>query len=255
MIRKGYQKGQNFISISKKTQNDLHSFLDAEPRISKVVYNGLNQNFNAGNVSQCRKELGKKFKIDMNSGYILHVGGNQFYKNRKGVIKIFNSWRETFNHNFPLIMIGPEPTNALLTLQEKSKYKDDIHFFSNVIDEDLKLAYQGATVFLFPSLEEGFGWPIAEAMASGCPVITTGEAPMNEVGADACFYIPRLVANESLSWQKNAAQVLNSVVELSEIDRQAIIKKGIENSKRFNTQKNLNNIELVYKQILNSYKE
>ena len=251
MIRKGYQKAENFISISHNTQKDLHLLLKTQPRISEVIYNGLNQNFNPGNVAASRKELGKKNQIAINRGYILHVGGNQFYKNRKGVIRIFNAWREIASLNIPLIMIGPEPTQNLIDLRDQSKYQSDIHFLSNVSDEDLRMAYQGANVFLFPSLEEGFGWPIAEAMASGCPVITTGKPPMNEVGADACFYLD--AENNNKDWEKNSAQLLNKVVELSKDERENIINKGIENAKRFCAQKALAKIELVYKQILNSY--
>lgn len=255
MIRKGYQKAENFISISKKTQSDLHSLLDDQPRISKVIYNGLNQNFYPGDSLACRKQLGRKIKLNLNSGYILHVGGNQFYKNRRGVIRIYEAWRERYTHNTPLIMIGPEPTAELLAIRNKSIYHYNIHFLTNVSDEDLKCAYRGANVFLFPSLEEGFGWPIAEAMASGCPVITTGEPPMNEVGADVCFYIPRLKFKEDESWVKNGAKVLNKVLELPVREREAVIKMGLENSKRFSAQETLTNIESVYKQILKSYKQ
>jgi glycosyltransferase involved in cell wall biosynthesis len=74
---------------------------------------------------------------------------------------------------------------------ESSPYKADIHWLSGIDDEHVAHAYSGAAVFLFPSLGEGFGWPIAEAMASGCPVVTTDEAPMTEVAGEAGFLIPR----------------------------------------------------------------
>ena len=73
-----------------------------------------------------------------------------------------------------------------------------------VEDDILVSAYQGACFLIFPSLMEGFGWPVVEAMASGCPVITTGEPPMNEVGGDAAIYISRCPSpSERSSWRRN----------------------------------------------------
>ena len=86
-------------------------------------------------------------------------------------------------------MIGEEPSNELTNLHQKSIFKEDIHFITNLSDKYINNAYSGAICLLFPSLDEGFGWPIIEAMASGCPVITTNRAPMNEIGGRAAFYI------------------------------------------------------------------
>ncbi len=256
IIRNGYQKGENFICVSKKTKKDLLQFLEATPKISRVVYNGLNQNFKPGNKKEIRSELSLKFKIDLNEGYILHVGGNQFYKNRKGVLKIYDAWRQFYNLNLPLIMIGSNPNEELMKINEESKYKDSIHFITNVGDEDLKSFYQGASLFLFPSIDEGFGWPIAEAMASGCPVVTTGEAPMNEVGGDFGKYIPRMPENKLLidSWAKYCAKILNEVFELSCKERKQLIDLGIQYAKRFDPEIALENIETIYKEVYCSYR-
>lgn len=59
----------------------------------------------------------------------------------------------------------------------------------DVSNEQLRALYSRAEALLFPSLAEGFGWPIAEAQACGCPVVTTGRAPMTEVGGEAAIYI------------------------------------------------------------------
>lgn len=251
-IRKGYKKGKNFISISYNTRKDLHWFLSFSPKISEVVYNGLNQNFKPGNQMISREELKREWKIELENGFILHVGGNQFYKNRKGVIKIYDAWRKNTNVNLPLLMIGPEPNKELKATRKAAKYLNDIYFLSNIPDELLQNTYRAATVLLFPSLEEGFGWPIAEAMASGCPVITTGRAPMTEVGDDSCFYIHRMPAEAQLQekWIKDCADDLEKVINLSKLERNKIIDAGIENAKRFNTQKSIENIEAVYKKIL-----
>lgn len=255
MIRNGYRNGRNFISISKKTQSDLHRFLDKKPELSEMVYNGLNQDFKPASVSQSRQILGDYFQLNLTFGYILHIGGNQFYKNRNGVVKIYDAWRKSSNQKIPLLMIGPKPSKELENLKKHSAFSADIHLFSNVPDYILKVAYQGASVLLYPSLEEGFGWPIAEAMASGCPVITTAGAPMNEVANGSCFYIPRMpgIKQASEIWAKFSAQVLNRLLELSEEERQNLIKSGVENAKRFDTHRAIEQIEVVYTKILKAY--
>jgi glycosyltransferase involved in cell wall biosynthesis len=117
----------------------------------------------------------------------------------------------------------------------------------------VRLAYAGATVFLFPSLAEGFGWPIAEAMASGCPVITTQEAPMTEVGAAAAFYLPRRPATgTAAAWASAGAHVVQQVVALSTAERQAVVAAGLANARRFEPAVALDQMETIYKAILAS---
>ncbi|MEK6481685.1 glycosyltransferase family 1 protein [Catalinimonas sp. 4WD22] len=252
MIRYGFRKGRNFISVSNKTKQDLHQFLSLPPLISELVYNGLNQSFAPQDPMQARSVLSTKLGINLHQGFILHVGGNQWYKNRKGVIDIYNTWREKSQKDLPLLMIGKIPDAELQRSYNLSPYNKYIHLLTSVDDELLKKAYAGASVLLFPSLAEGFGWPIAEAMACGCPVITIGEAPMTEVGGGAAFYIEKRTDKNSLSWALKASAVMDRVLRLSETERQDVIEKGIINTKRFDTKEALDQIEAIYIHILQS---
>lgn len=257
LIRWGYSKGRNFISVSKITRQELHNLLPLSPDSSEVIYNGLNQPFVPQPISKMRSEFSKFLNLEVEKGYILHVGGNQWYKNRNGILEIYNALRENSETSLPLILIGSEPSNALLDLQKKSQFSHDIHFISQVPDDMVRKAYAGASVFLFPSLAEGFGWPIAEAMASGCPVITTNEAPMTEVADAAGYYIEKRPSDDSkvLEWSLKAAKTLNQVINLSAIDREQAIIKGLENAKRFDQNKALDSIEKAYKNILINWKK
>ncbi|MBA4058378.1 MAG: mannosyl transferase, partial [Marivirga sp.] len=191
LIRRGFSSGKHFISVSEKTRQDLHRYLTGTPLSSDVVYNGFHQSFILHEVMSARNLFGKRVNLDLKAGYILHVGGNLWYKNRKGVIDIYDALRAGGKHHLPLLLIGEQPSQELLDRSNNSEFKSDIFWLGGIEDEFVKLAYSGASVFLFPSLGEGFGWPIAEAMASGCPVITTDEAPMTEVAGKAGFLIPR----------------------------------------------------------------
>lgn len=250
-IRRGYQQGQNFISVSKKTQEDLHVMLGKMPALSKVVYNGLNQEFKPSDVEAAKKFIFKESGIDVSNGYLLHVGGNQWYKNRTGVVEIYNAWRSKYQKSLPLLLIGAEANITLLAEYNGSPYKKDIYLLTGKSDTFVKQAYCGASVFLFPSLAEGFGWPIAEAMASGCIVITTNEVPMTEVGGNAAYYIPRKsYPSNDRTWGNEAAEVVNKVLNLSTSERSQVIVSGFENAKRFNSQKSLESIENIYKSLI-----
>jgi len=251
LIRKGYSVANNFISVSNKTQQDLHRFLGRTPSISRVVYNGLNKNFKVIEQEKARQILADQTGISLSNGYILHVGGNQWYKNRIGVVKIYSAWRAAYNNPVPLLLIGEAPSLALKQEIERSAYREDVFTLSNISDEYINAAYSGAVVLLFPSIAEGFGWPIAEAMECGCPVITTGEAPMTEVGGDAAVYIPvmPLKAIDIIQWASAAAVALQKI-NLLGIDRSEIIEKGLVNSLRFNTNKAINEIEKAICEVL-----
>ncbi|MFD2934220.1 glycosyltransferase [Spirosoma flavum] len=251
-IRRGYSKGKRFIYTSRKTQEDLHRFLPQPPLTSEVVYNYLNQSFVPSDVAGSRRLLGSRFGLDLAAGYLLHVGGNIWYKNRLGVIDIYDAWRSTDEVKLPLLLIGEVPDSNLIKRQELSPFKTDIHFFSGIEDEFVRLAYAGASVFIFPSLAEGFGWPIAEAMASGCPVITTDEAPMTEVAGKAGFLIPRRPHAPSKVdvWATEAAKVVKKVLRLSPAEYEEVIQSGLKNSERFDQKKTLDRIEQIYQKIV-----
>jgi len=169
-----------------------------------------------------------------------------------GVIEVYNAWRSGGRGEIPLLLIGNVPDKKILDAYSRSPYKSEIHFLSGMDDEFVRLAYCGASALLFPSLEEGFGWPIAEAMASGCPVITTGEAPMTEVAGSAGFLIPRRPQrpDESIQWAEHAALVLDHVLNLSQSELKQVREEGFENARRFDTHMALDNIMNIYQDIL-----
>ncbi|PHS01098.1 MAG: mannosyl transferase [Leeuwenhoekiella sp.] len=249
-IRWGYRQGSCFICISEKTRQDLQVFLQHTPRISKVVYNGFNQQFNPGNPVEVRKDLGLTLNIDLSSGYILHVGGNQFYKNRLGVLELYEAYSAQNPDAAPLLLVGTAPNENLLAFQKTMDSRARVHFCTGFSDEQVRMAYQGALVLLYPSLEEGFGWPIAEAQASGCPVITTAAAPMNEVGGEAAWYIPRRKHQDQEEFITTGVARLEMLLDLNDRERLNLVEAGIQNAKRFNTPQTLDKITLIYKQIV-----
>ena len=251
-IQKGFSTGKHFIAISKKTKSDLRLFHEGKIENCAVCYNGFNRAFNPIETNKARSILSEYINKDLTNGYFLHVGGNQFYKNRKGVIEIYTAWRTTHKRKIPLLLVGANPSEELITTQQKNTFKNDIHFITDFSDELMNEAYSGAICLLFPSLDEGFGWPIIEAMACGCIVITTNKQPMIEVAGDAGIFIPRKPSK--LSWINNWAEIaavqLDTVVQFSEAEKLNYINKGFQQASLFNAENSLQKIESFYLNII-----
>ena len=247
LILNGFRKASNFISISKNTQKELGGFLNKKPIINAQIYNAIDEKFKIGSINAARITIGEQINRDVSKGYILHIGSNTFYKNRNGVLNIYNQWRKLSEKETPLIMIGSAPTTAMLRLREESPYSEDIHFLTRVEDTILIQAYQGATVFIFPSLLEGFGFPIIEAMACGCPVITTDKAPMNEIGGEAATYI---TSTSKKTIVNKGALAIETVLNYSKETREELIKKSLLNAKKYQDETFINDIENIYLEIM-----
>jgi glycosyltransferase involved in cell wall biosynthesis len=252
-IRRGFQHGKNFISISKKTQEDLHQYGDVTPEISEVVYNGLNYPFCQQERKAAYKLIAELDLVDSDTGCLLHIGGGQWYKNTAGVIKIYDAYCKHEIAPKPLILISPEPKGEVLKLVNNLPACASIKFVQGVDVEIIEALYSYADVFLFPSISEGFGWPIIEAQACGCPVITTNAAPMNEIGGPAATYLDICEKNSQKEWVQKAVDCLISLLKESEFEKSNRIKTSIEWASEFNSMKALNSYLDIYNKVLNNY--
>ena len=87
------------------------------------------------------------------------------------------------------MFVGPELVPEMAELARKHGVADRVKALQKVSHEELRALYASATALLFPSLQEGFGWPVIEAQACGCPVFTSDLAPMNEIGGEGAVYV------------------------------------------------------------------
>jgi glycosyltransferase involved in cell wall biosynthesis len=256
-IQKGFSKGKNFIAISKKTKSDLRFFHQGKIDNCAICYNGFNRIFIPVEKNKARNILSEYVHADLSNGYFLHVGGNQFYKNRKGVLEIYTAWRKKNKRNIPLLLIGANPNDELLSFQQNSTFKKDIYFLTDFSDELMSEVYSGAICLLFPSLDEGFGWPIIEAMACGCAVITTKKQPMIEVAGEAGIFIPRKPSQSNLvnNWAEISATQLETFLKLSETEKSNYTTKGFQQASLFNAENSIDKIESFYLNILSKSKK
>lgn len=253
LIRKGFSSGNHFVSISKNTQSELDKFLFAKPKLSKVVYLGLNSDFRPVDNHEFLSVIPSRLHPNSHEGFFLHVGGNQWYKNRKGVIELYRDWCNiTDQIILPLWMVGPPPNEQLAELMRNVPRGGSVEFITDFDDVQVRAAYGRATVTLFPSLAEGFGWPIAEAMACGSAVITTNEAPMTEVGGNAAVYIPRRPFNDNGEWSRYAALVVERLIKSSPQDKVLRKESGFRQAQKFKASDALDQYEEIYKTVFSA---
>ena len=250
-IRHGFRQAKHFISISNKTRDDLHRFGKVTAITSELVYNGLNYPYAPmphNEATQVLEHAGFSIKQD---GMLLHLGGSQWYKNLAGVIRLYIEYAEREENPLPLWCVSPSPNTNVQMLLKEVPPQGKVLFVQGIDNHALQAAYSLARAFIFPSLAEGFGWPIIESQACGCPVITTDSAPMNDIGGTAAIYIPVLrMTDDAQQWAQQAATKIKNLLAMSAIQRQALVSEGIANVARFNADGAIEGYLNIYRQVL-----
>ena len=123
--------------------------------------------------------------FDWPESFVLHVGNNAAYKNRAGVLEVFSRLRD--RQDLHLVMAGPWPSPEL---RAAAAGLARVHWVGPVSDAQLSGLYQRAAFFLFPSRYEGYGMPVLEAMAAGCPVVCSTASALVEVAGNAALFAP-----------------------------------------------------------------
>ena len=250
-IRRGFRRGHHFISVSKKTQNDLEHFGRVAAVTSEVVHNGMTFPFAPLSRAQAHRVLHEAGLPVPESGLVLHVGGGQWYKNFLGVVAIYSEYVSRASEPLPLWCVGREPRESGRTAIERIPRSGRVRFVNGVDSLVLQALYSIARVLLFPSLAEGFGWPLIEAQACGCPVITTDEPPMNEVAGAAACYLPRLNSVADLEpWARRGADVLVGLLAESAEEKTQRMNAGIAWATHFEAEKAIESYLAIYERVL-----
>jgi glycosyltransferase involved in cell wall biosynthesis len=250
-IRQGFKQAQHFISISNKTREDLHHFGQVVPVTSEVVYNGLNYPYTPMPAEEAARALQQANLPAPALGMLLHVSGNHWYKNVPGVVRLYAHYARSQQNPLPLWLIGNIRGSKVQAALAEVPPQGKVLFFQGLDNRTLQAAYSLSRALLFPSLAEGFGWPIIEAQACGCPVITTDAAPMNEVGGPASRYLPRLASSDDpQAWAAHGATVLNALLTMDAAERQILRGQCCEWASRFNQDAAIESYLSVYRQIV-----
>ena len=226
------------ISISHSTKNDIIKHLNVDPKKIKVIHSGVSDIF-FENKLKASEELINNFTLD--SQYILFFGTLEPKKNIYYLIDSYSKISNSLKRKYKLVLCGKiDINNSKLTrFILKRNLKDRIIFTEFVSDEKLKFLIQNARVFCFPSLYEGFGLPIIESMACGCPVIASNVSSIPEITGDAAILVdPRNV--------EELVTALNKILTDDKL-RKDLSKKSYLNSSKYRWQ---NSASKVFQTIL-----
>ena len=194
------------------------------------------------------RETNKNYSIPENQYFLCLASHLDPRKNIPHLINSFVSLiTEHSNLNVNLVLIGTtryKRPDIEQTLQKIAQYKDRIIITGYVPDEDLSAIYSGATAFVFPSLYEGFGLPILEAMQCGTPVISSNSTSLPEVVGDAGILVD----------PKDQDQLCQAMLDILNDDtlRETLKQKGLERAKQFSWEKCANETVEIYKKIIAS---
>jgi glycosyltransferase involved in cell wall biosynthesis len=185
LILAGLQRATHVACISEATRKDVLRLTGRSEEDVSCIYLGIPQIFESG-VAQGSLSEGSlpcrvsPVPVGIKKKYILHVGGDTWYKNRPGVLIIYSAVRKRLGGDGPdLVMVGPPLETRM----------DGVHFFPAVTDAGLAELYRNCALLLFPSFYEGFGWPVVEAHACGCRTVITAIPPLTEAGGHAAAWI------------------------------------------------------------------
>ncbi len=211
----------------------------------RVVYLGVDDKF-AEWRSKASDYLSAIGKYGLSPGYLLTVGRIQPHKNIKRVAEAYIKMRENTRFDNRLVIVGKPyfDYEPIFRLAKTSSFKNDIIFIDFVDDNDLPAIYGAAALFLFPSLNEGFGMPVLEAMASGVPVITSNTTALPEVAGNAAL----LINPENVEEIREAMEK----VLADETLRKTLVQDGIIRAAKFTWEKTAAATAMIYKEVLQS---
>ena len=181
--RHAVRRADKVIAISEQTKRDLVHYLNVDPDKIEVIYQGCNNRFKQQLPAEKIEAVRTKYKLPRE--YILNVGTIQ---ERKNVLSLIQAIRST---SYSLVLVG-SPKAYFRKVQDyirNNDLGDRITILSNIEVEELVAIYQGAALFCYPSLCEGFGIPIIEALYSGVPVITSTGSCFPEAGGPSATYV------------------------------------------------------------------
>ncbi len=238
-FKQSCKNATRIVAISESTKNDIVNFYGIDSTKIDVVYQSCNPIYYKLQEQQVVDKITQEYKLP--SKYLLFVGSVEKRKNLKVIIESYQYLPNQLK--LPLVIVGKlREQSELLELIKNNKLEDLIHWRSDVKNnKDLQAFYQNAEVFIYPSLYEGFGLPVIEALLSKTPVITSNTSSLPEAGGPNSFYI-----NPTDS--KEMAKAIERVVTEKDL-KSEMIEKGYQYA--------LNNFsaEVLTKKMMDVYKK
>jgi glycosyltransferase involved in cell wall biosynthesis len=227
------------IAVSECTKKDIIEYLGISQNKIKVIYLGVDDVFKP--IDKEKLNLVRQ-KYNINKKYFFSLGLVP-RKNIERLIKAFGIFK--YKNDFLLVIGGSNNdvnwTNKCRELVNKLKIQHRVIFIGYVPLEDLPFLYNASECFIFPSLYEGFGIPILEAMRCGVPVITSNVSSLPEIGQDAALYVDPYS-------EEDIARQMRRLIENKELN-DALVKKGFDRANKFSWERMAQETLKIYEEV------
>lgn len=229
-VKKLVKKFDYIIAVSENTKRDVIELCGVNPDRVKVIYSGVEDIYQP-NYELENKNIEQKYNLP--EKFILFLGTVEPRKNIEGAIRAYEILREKNGGlaQYKLVIAGGRgwKSNNAFRVWQKSQYKSDIKFLGYIEKKDKVYLYNLASLFVYPSFYEGFGFPPLEAMASGTPVITSFTSSLPEIVGSAGLMVDPYNIND-------LAIAMEKVLTDNNL-RNDLIQKGLKRIKEFSWEK------------------
>lgn len=238
-ILRGLGQAEAIVCDSTATASDADRLLgESYSQWIKVVPLGLNYPYKKMSAETARSRLAGYPSFDIDRPFVIHVGSNLRRKNRDGALRIVARVKDKWDGR--IVFAGEPLGRELRKMADDLGIADRIVEIGNPTNEVLEALYNNAVALLYPSRFEGFGWPVVEAQACGCPVICSASGPLPEVAGDAGLFHP--VEDE-------AGFAADLIILTDPGERARWSEKGLANAKRFSTPKMVDEYVALYRRL------
>ena len=236
----GAQKSDLIITISESAKKDIVDHLKVPKEKIKIIYPGIDFEKYSREIEKNKlRKIRKKYKLPKK--YILYLGTIEPRKNIVRIINSFLEYRNLTKSDIKLVIAGGKGWKYEKIMKLVEQNKENIVLTGYIEEEDKISLYKMAEIFVFPSLYEGFGMPVLEAMACGVPVITSNVSSLPEVAGKAAILVNPLKVEEMTD--------AYSKILSNEEFRKKMIEEGIEQSKKFQWKESARKLEKIYEEL------
>ncbi len=242
--RRRFHRADHIIAISRATADELITRLDVPHNKITVVHNGVDLSRWKPEPKPDDQAVRARHELAQ-SAYLLCVGAANWRKNSEGVMQgLARARRQIGNSNLVVAWaarLGSDDRERVLGAARAAGVEDAVKLLGYVSDEDLAALYRNATAQVFVSRAEGFGYPVIEAMASGCPVITSNRSSLIEIAEGAALTVD----------PEDADAIADAIVMLADdnAERRRLSARGITRASRFSLKRMAEQTLEVYRNV------
>ncbi|MDI6754492.1 MAG: glycosyltransferase family 1 protein [Thermodesulfobacteriota bacterium] len=237
IVKPSANKSAKILTDSEFSRKEISKYLMIPDNKIKVIYSGCEEEFKPIEDPETIRKVREKYRLP--GTFILYVGGYKIHKNISNLLAAYAK----IPLNFPLVFSGTG-NKKLIEISRRLNVDKKVLFIGDIENNDLPIVYNCATLFVFPSYYEGFGFPPLEAMACGCPVVASNATSLPEVCGDAAYYV------NPYDVKSIADGIFKAIID--EDLKKNLIQKGLQRVRLFHWKKSAEQHMEVFEEVMSN---